>query len=962
MRKGVTPIDAAKRPEQLDNSSPVIDVRRCYVKEQYPALVRNNRLRASDLAHLRDEASRFEYRPLVSLLLPVFDAEPEWLKKGLDSVVSQVYPEWELYVCSGDFSGERTREVLDFYERLDGRIQVAYPEGDASLTTLSNAALSLARGEFVGLLKESDELAPDALFEVARLLQEHPEADLIYSDVDEIDGKGNRSNPYFKPGWSPDLLLSLDYVSQLSVYRRSLLEEIGGLREGFDGCQDYDLVLRATERTGEIHHVPKVLYHRRATAGSLASPNGDKGRVRERARQALREALERRGFEGSVEDGYLPDRFRVRFEIAGEPTVSIIIPTRDNVSFLKRCVESVERLTTYRNYELLIIDNDSRDPETVEYLASTPHRVIPFREPFNFSRINNFAVSQAEGEYVLLLNDDTEVISGGWLHALLEHAQRQEVGAVGAKLLYPDGRIQHAGVVVGAGSPWEVGVATHAYHFYSSDSTGYAGTLTTTTNYSAVTAACILMRKSLFEELGGLDEENLKVQFNDIDLCLRIREHGYHIVCTPHAELYHHESVSRGNRRLDRTENLYMRERWGEVMDKDPYYNPNFSKGLGDFNLRADLLRPKVLRQESDQPQDAPPSGVENLRTRNVFSLLKNWPKVFEWSKQHQRYMEAQYRAVRSSPRNSLVPKKSANAAAASPRQRQDKPQGLADHGTAEPGLQKHVRSEQLIWMFGHSRTGSTWLSWMMAELENQERWHEPFVGLLFGGFIYERLKDATKLLNEPTFIMGEPYREVWLRSIRNFVLEGAAARYPELREDQYLVVKEPNGSVGAPVLLEATPDSRTIFLIRDSRDVIASRLEAFRSGSWAQQNRDYNTAEELNAQTKRLADDYSRVVSKVEEAYEAHPGKKAFVRYEDLRYDTVNVLKAMYDALEVEADEAQLEAAVAKHSWARIPDEEKGKDKFFRKAQAGSWRDDLSPEQIKIVEDITGPILSKYY
>ena len=253
-------------------------------------------------------------------------------------------------------------------------------------------------------------------------------------------------------------------------------------------------------------------------------------------------------------------------------------------------------------------------------------------------------------------------------------------------------------------------------------------------------------------------------------------------------------------------------------------------------------------------------------------------------------------------------------------------------------------------------------MSWMMAELENQERWHEPFVGLLFGGFIYERLKDATKLLNEPTFIMAEPYREVWLRSIRNFVLEGAAARYPELREDQYLVIKEPNGSVGAPVLLEATPDSRTIFLIRDSRDVIASRLEAFRSGSWAQQNRDYNTAEELNAQTKRLAEDYLRVVSKVQEAYEAHPGKKAFVRYEDLRYDTVNVLKAMYDALEVEVDEAQLEAAVAKHSWARIPDEEKGKDKFFRKAQTGSWRDDLSPEQIEIIEDITGPILSKYY
>src|SRR5215217_7586430 len=284
---------------------------------------------------------------------------------------------------------------------------------------------------------------------------------------------------------------------------------------------------------------------------------------------------------------------------------------------------------------------------------------------------------------------------------------------------------------------------------------------------------------------------------------------------------------------------------------------------------------------------------------------------------------------------------------------------GIAADGS---GAQMPVRADQLIWMFGHSRTGSTWLSWMMAELENQERWHEPYVGMLFGHFIYERLKDNDKLLNNPSFIMGEPYREVWLRSIRNFVLEGAAARYPRLREDQYLVVKEPNGSIGAPLLLEATPGSRLIFLIRDSRDVIASRLDAFREGSWTGQDRDYSTTEKLNAQTKHLAEDYLKVVSKVQEAYEAHPGKKAFVRYEDLRYDTIGTLKAMYADLEIEADEAQLEAAVIKHSWAGVPDSEKGKDKFFRKAQPGGWRDDLSSEQIKLIEDITGSILSKYY
>ncbi len=628
--EGATPIETARTPAQPDSSPLLSDARRCSVREQYPVLVQNNRLRASDLARLRDEGSNFGYRPLVSVLLPTFDVEREWLERGLDSVLSQVYPHWELCVC-GD---PRARGVLDRYERLDERIKVAYLEGETGVSGALNATHSAARGEFVGLLEGGDELAPDALFEVVKLLQEHPEAELIYSDVDEIDEKGNRSNPHFKPDWSPDLLLTGDYISHLSVYRRNLLEETGGFREGFD--QDYDLVLRATERTGEIHHIPKVLYHRRASLPG--SPNGDKSRGRESARRALSDALERRGLEGSVEDGYLPASFRVRLKIKGEPKVSVIIPTRDNVAFLRRCLESIERLTTYCNCELLIIDNNSRYQETLEYFDSIPHRVIPFREPFNYSRINNFAVSHAEGEYVLLLNDDTEVISGGWLEAMLEHAQRPEVGVVGARLLYPDGRIQHAGVIVGVGSPWEPGVAMHSHHFYASDSPGYAGALMTTTNYSAVTAACMLLRKSLFDEVGGLPE-NLPVQFNDVDLCLRIRERGYFIVYTPYAELYHHESVSRGHFSVDRTENLYMRERWGEVMDKDPYYNPNFSRGYGDFNLRADLLRPRAVRQEFD-PTQVPPAS----RSKDPL--------------EHQRFMEAQYRVARSSPRTTIVPRK----------------------------------------------------------------------------------------------------------------------------------------------------------------------------------------------------------------------------------------------------------------------------------------------------------------
>jgi O-antigen biosynthesis protein len=635
-------------------------------------LVQNNCLRASDLRRLRDETSHFGYRPLVSILLAVFDPEREWLAWGLDSVLSQVYSAWELCVCGDGSTEEHTREVLHRYDRLDKRIMVRYLEGNAGISGSLDEALSVAQGEFVGLLESGDELTPDALFEVVKLLQEHPEADFIYSDEDEIEDKAGRSNPYFKPGWSPDLLLSGNYVSHLSVYRRSLLQEIGGFKEGFEGCQDYDLLLRTTEQTDEIHHVPKVLYHRRAAAGLSTVTLADKRRIRERTRRALSEALRRRGLEGSVEHGYLPDRFRVRLKIKDEPKVSIIIPTRDNVSFLKRCIESVERLTTYRNYELLVIDNNSSDRATVKYLASIPHRVIPFMEAFNYSRINNFAVSQAEGEYVLLLNDDTEVISDGWLEAMLEHAQRPEVGAVGAKLLYPDGRIQHAGVVLGVGNPWGPGVAMHSHQFYSSDSLGYAGTLMTTANYSAVTAACMLLRKSLFKELGGLDEKNLPIQFNDVDLCLRMREQGYYIIYTPYAQLYHHESVSRRYWSGDLAENLYMRERWGEVMDKDPYYNPNFSRGYGDFNLRADLLRPKVLREEAGQAQSEPVNWFEN-----------------PW--EYRRYKAAQFRTARSSPRTTIIPKPATRTATAS-RQRQDQSPELVGRGVARTIRRAAVR------------------------------------------------------------------------------------------------------------------------------------------------------------------------------------------------------------------------------------------------------------------------------
>jgi GT2 family glycosyltransferase len=940
-------IDRIVDPSQPSDPS-VVEVRRSYLEEQYPAFVRNNRLRASDLGHLREEAAVLGRRPLISVLLPVTGAEERWLGRTFDSVARQVYPHWEVRVCCEGSAGEGARGILSRYERLDGRIKVTYLEQDASMAALSNAALSAAGGEYACLLGEGDELSPDALFEVAKALQEEcPEADLLYSDEDAIDGGGRRFAPHFKPGWSPDLLLSFDYVSDLAVYRRGLLEELGGFREGLGGAEGHDLVLRATERAGRIVHLPKVLYHRRKTA-NLPGFSDEVG-AREGTRRALSETLTRRGVEGSVEEGLLPGTFRVRRKILGEPKVSILLPTKNHAELLKSCIGSIEKLTEYPNYEILIIDNGSTEPATLEYLEKTPHRVVPFREQYNHPKINNMATSLADGEYVLLLNDDTEVISGGWLGAMLELAQRPEVGAVGARLLYPDGRVQHAGVVTTAAA-WSLGVATHAYQFYPPEAAGHLGTLATTTNYSAVTAACMMVRKAVYEEVGGLDE-NLRVSFDDVDLCLRIRERGYLVVYTPYAELYHYESATLGVG-VDRPSEVYMRERWEGKLDADPYYNPNFSKGIGDFNLRADLLRPRVLRQEPEDP--ASPSNGRLLTSPEVRQMTQE---------EIEEYLEVQRRATRGSSRTALLPREGARIAGSAVLESLEGEEIsiVQEARKLKPG--GTVRAEQLLWVFGSPRTGSTWLSKMMAELDDHERWNEPYVGLLFGSFIHERLGGAPKLLSNPNFILSERYRGVWLASIRGFVLDGASARYPSLGQDAYLIVKEPNGSVGASVLMEALPESRMVFLMRDPRDVVASRLDATRRGGWTGQERDLSTPERLNAFTRHLAEDYLASVSQVEAAYEAHsPGRKAFVRYEELRADAVGVLGAIYAELGMEVDAPQLEAAAAEHGWENIPESEKGEGKFHRKATPGGWEEDLTPEQVRIVEEVTAGVLLRYY
>jgi GT2 family glycosyltransferase/2-polyprenyl-3-methyl-5-hydroxy-6-metoxy-1,4-benzoquinol methylase len=523
------------------------------------------------LRRKRRAARRLRYRPRISIVMPIHNTEPEWLGAAVESVRRQIYPEWELCIADDASSRRDTLELLRRFEGSDARIKVTYLNENRGIAGASNAALELATGEFVGFLDHDDELKPNALFEVARVLNERSDLDYLYSDEDKKKMDGRLTEAFFKPGWSPDLLMSVNYVTHFSVYRKETLDRVGGFRLGFDGSQDYDLVLRVSEMTDRIAHIPLPLYTWRKVPGSAATHVGAKDYAYEAGRRALGEAIERRGLRGRVEEALVGGRYRVRYDVIGEPRITIIIPTRDRVELLAACVESIRRRSTYRNYEIMIVDNLSRKPETLEYLKSFDGRILPYPYEFNYARMMNTAVAEAgETDYVLLVNNDTEVISAEWMEAMLEHAQRPQVGFVGARLLFPDGKPQHEGIAVGLG-----GVASNLDH--GGQHFGYFDLGETIRNCSAVTGACMLTRLDVFRELGGF-EERLRVAFNDVDLCLRARQRGYVVVYTPHALLYHEESSTRGKLHPEEDERFFC-ERWGKPFElEDDYYNPNFSK------------------------------------------------------------------------------------------------------------------------------------------------------------------------------------------------------------------------------------------------------------------------------------------------------------------------------------------------------------------------------------------------
>jgi O-antigen biosynthesis protein len=574
--------------------------RRIYSKIQlghkYPRwLQRYDTLTRADRAAIKQHVERLFYTPLISLIMPVYDTPEKWLRRAIESVIKQLYPNWELCIADDASSKPHVKEILTEYRAKDARIKVMFRSENGRVSVASNSAIDLVTGEFIALLDHDDELSEHALYMVAVELNAHTNADLIYSDEDKIDEKGQRYDPYCKPDWNPTLFLAQNFVRHLAVYRARVVKEIGGFHVGYEGSQDWDLAMRVSERipSSHIRHIPYILYHWRALPGSIDIRAGEQNCAIEVQRKVLKSHFDRIGKEVQILPG-ARRHWRIRYPLPQPPPrVTLIISTRNGFDLLHPCVESIYERTTYRHFEVIIVDNQSNHAGTLNYLAQLKRergvRVLRYDAPFNYSAINNFAVQHARSEIIGLLNNDVEVIAPDWLEEMVSYAVQPEIGAVGAMLYYPDQTIQHAGVIVGLGGT--PGVADHVHKNRPRGYHGQASRALLCQNLSAVTAACLIIRRQVFEDAGGFNETSLAIAFNDVDLCLRIREKGYQNVWTPHAELFHHEQASRGyddtpekESRFEK-ESEYMRQYWGELLLNDPAYNPNLALDREPFTL-----------------------------------------------------------------------------------------------------------------------------------------------------------------------------------------------------------------------------------------------------------------------------------------------------------------------------------------------------------------------------------------
>ena len=545
---------------------------------EYQRWFERHRATPEQVAAMRNEARKFAYQPCITIITPVFNTPVQWLEEAVQLVLGQAYESWELILVDDNSSDEPLQKYLPTLASRDSRIKILKLQGSRGISAALNRGIEHSRGEWIGFLDHDDLLEPDALFQTAKLLQQIPEADLIYSDEDKLTEAGFDA-PLFKPGWSPDFFLSCNYLGHFVVVRRELVLRVGGFRSEFDSAQDYDFFFRVIEQTDRIHHIPRVLYHWRRSGGSSAISPWQKPGQLAAARRAIEEHLQRKGIRGHVAIDWRTHAYGVKRELAEAKKISIIIPASDRIDLLSSCIESITTKTNYPNYELVVVSQDNQSEEARSSFSRSKHRLLQYDGPRNDSAVKNFAVEQTRSPWLLFLDNDLEVIDGEWLSAMAEHIQRPEVGAVGARLLWPNDTVEHAGIVLGVG-----GIAGHAFRGLLAEDPRVFKQLQVTRNYSCVTGACLLTRRDVFIEVGGFDEEGLAMAFNDVDLCLKMRRAGYLIVYTPFAKLYRHESAARPMPSEPR-ETGVMRERWPELLQRDPYYNPNLSRERADFSL-----------------------------------------------------------------------------------------------------------------------------------------------------------------------------------------------------------------------------------------------------------------------------------------------------------------------------------------------------------------------------------------
>ena len=535
---------------------------------------------------------RFDYKPLISIAVPAYQTPVEFLKQMIESLISQTYSEWELCIANAGPDNEGKQKVLADYSARDSRVRFCNLKENLGIAENTNQAFAMAKGEFMGLLDHDDLLAPNALYEIVKALQDHPEADALYTDEDKVTTElDEHFQPHLKPDFNLDLLRSNNYICHFFVVRRSIVEKAGGFRKEFDGAQDYDFIFRCTENAREVLHVPEILYHWRTHKASTADNPASKMYAFEAGKRAIEANLERTKTKGIVSHTQDLGFYRVKYPVQGNPLVSVIIPNKDEKETLQTCLEMLEKNTSYQNFEIIIIENNSTTDEIFKYYKelSKDSRIHLLRwgKEFNYSAINNFGVAHAKGEYLLFLNNDVKSINPDWMEEMLGVCQRPEVGGVGAKLIYPDNTIQHAGCVIGMG-----GIAGHMFVDMPADRTGYLHKASLLQDMSAVTAACLMMKKKVFEEAGGFTED-LAVAFNDVDLCLKVRRNDRLIVYDPYAKLYHMESKTRGAEdskekiRRFQTEIEYMRCHWLDILKNgDPYYNKNLSLTKWNYSLK----------------------------------------------------------------------------------------------------------------------------------------------------------------------------------------------------------------------------------------------------------------------------------------------------------------------------------------------------------------------------------------